>query len=210
LKSWAVPKGPSLDPSDKRLAVMTEDHPFDYASFEGVIPAGQYGAGEVIVWDCGIYSPDEDDATWFHDRAAAERRAREGLARGKLSIELRGTKLKGSYALVRASDGKSWFLIKHRDRFASEYDVTEKARSPPSGCPVEELTTRPVEPGPAARLAPAGPAEAFPAGLAPMLAEIADAPFTHPDWVWEPKLDGYRALAFITAEGATLRSRRAG
>src|ERR1041385_9089134 len=94
LKSWAVPKGPSLDPDDKRLAVMTEDHPFDYGSFEGVIPPGQYGAGEVIVWDCGVYSPDED-ATHFDDRAAAEAVVRAGLAAGKLSIELRGEKLKG-------------------------------------------------------------------------------------------------------------------
>src|SRR3954453_10269911 len=97
LKSWAVPKGPSLDPSEKRLAAQTEDHPYDYASFEGVIPAGQYGAGEMIVWDCGVYSPDEGGVTYFNDRARAEQEVRDGLAAGKLSIELRGEKLKGSW-----------------------------------------------------------------------------------------------------------------
>ena len=104
LKSWAVPKGPSLDPAEKRLAVPTEDHPFDYASFEGVIPPGQYGAGEVIVWDCGVYSPDEDKP-WVDDRAEAERQVREGLEKGKLSLLLRGEKVKGSFALVRLPCG---------------------------------------------------------------------------------------------------------
>src|SRR5690348_3150456 len=93
LLSWAVPKGPSLDPADKRLAMPTEDHPFDYASFEGVIPPKQYGAGEVIVWDAGVYSPDEPEPgkrrTLFDDREAAQALIRAGMAKGKLSIELR-------------------------------------------------------------------------------------------------------------------------
>src|SRR5581483_12467601 len=97
LKSWAVPKGPSLSLEDKRLAVTTEDHPYDYGSFEGVIPPKQYGAGEVIVWDCGVWSPDDDQRYSFHDRREAEARARAALERGKLSFTLRGEKLKGSF-----------------------------------------------------------------------------------------------------------------
>ena len=157
LKSWAVPKGPSLDPSEKRLAAQTEDHPFDYASFEGVIPAGQYGAGEMIVWDCGVYSPDEDDEYWFHDHAEAERRVREGLAKGKLGFFLRGEKVKGSFALVRMADKKNWLLIKHKDRFVAKTDLDgagsvgalrRHAGRRQSRCRCERL--------PAERLVPAG------------------------------------------------------
>jgi len=107
LRSWAVPRGPSLDPSEKRLAMQTEDHPYEYASFEGVIPPGQYGAGEVIVWDCGVYSPDEG-GTAYDDRAGAERRVARDLAAGKLSFELRGEKVKGSFALVRTKQQGQW------------------------------------------------------------------------------------------------------
>ncbi|MFL6624465.1 MAG: non-homologous end-joining DNA ligase [Sulfurifustis sp.] len=210
LKSWAVPKGPSLDPRDKRLAVQTEDHPYDYGSFEGVIPPKQYGAGEVIVWDCGVWSPDEDDEYWFHDRAQAERRAREGLERGKLSFTLRGVKLKGSFTLVRSSDKKNWFLIKHKDRFVTEVPVAEQNRSVLSNLAVEDLKTVPVQQMPASRLVPGGDLEPFPTKLAPMLAEICDKPFKHPDWTWEPKLDGYRVLVFIDDGRVTFRSRRGG
>jgi bifunctional non-homologous end joining protein LigD len=213
LKSWAVPKGPSLDPSEKRLAVQTEDHPYDYGSFEGVIPAGQYGAGEVIVWDCGVYSPDEG-GTWFHDRAQAERRVREGLDKGKLSILLRGEKLKGSFALVRTkgtardASGKEWLLIKHKDRFVSADDVAARTRSVLSGIEVEDLKVVPAHRIPAARLVPAGEPAPLPAKLAPMLAESTDAPFRRTGWMWEPKLDGYRVLAVIDGGEVKLRSRR--
>jgi bifunctional non-homologous end joining protein LigD len=208
LKSWAVPKGPALDPAEKRLAVQTEDHPYDYASFEGVIPPGQYGAGEVIVWDCGVYSPDESGATWFHDRETAEHEVREGLAKGKLGFLLRGEKLKGSFALVRTKDAKQWLLIKHKDRFAVPDDVTAQNHSVLSGVAVEDLKAVPVRQIPAAQLVPSGKVEAMPARLAPMLAETGDAAFNKPDWMWEPKLDGYRVLAFIDERGVKLRSRR--
>ena len=210
LKSWAVPKGPSLNTSDKRLAVPTEDHPYDYGSFEGVIPPKQYGSGEVIVWDCGVYSPDEGNETWFHDRAKAEKQVREGIKKGKLSFLLRGEKLKGSFALVRTSDKKNWLLIKHRDRHVTTDDVTAQDRSVLSGVAVDEMKTVPARRIPANQLAPAGPLEKMPTDLAPMHAETADAPFNDDNWSWEPKLDGYRVLAFINGDGVKLRSRRAG
>ncbi len=208
LKSWAVPKGPSVDPSEKRLAVQTEDHPYDYASFEGVIPPGQYGAGEVIVWDCGVYSPDDGNEYWFHDREEAERRVAEGLEKGKLSFLLRGEKLKGSFALVRTAEQKSWLLIKHKDRFAGKADATAQERSVLSGLTVDEVRAVPVRPIPASRLVPAGKVEAMPATLAPMHAESGDKPFNDAGWMWEPKLDGYRVLAFIGKGAVKLRSRR--
>ena len=207
LKSWAVPKGPSLDRNEKRLAVETEDHPYDYASFEGVIPAGQYGAGEVIVWDCGVFSPDEN-GTWFHDRAEAERQIREGLEKGKLSILLRGEKIKGSFALVRTKEAKTWLLIKHRDRFVSDADVTERNRSVLSGAAVEDIKIVPSHRIPASELVPSGKVVPMPKTMEPMHAEIGDEPFNDAGWMWEPKLDGYRVIAFIDDKGVRLSSRR--
>jgi bifunctional non-homologous end joining protein LigD len=113
LKSWAVPKGLAIAPGEPHLAVPTEEHPMAYGSFEGAIPKGQYGAGTVIVWDCGIYFPDEGGARPIDDRAAAQAQVREEIANGKLSVFLLGAKLKGSYALVRTKD-KTWLLLKHR------------------------------------------------------------------------------------------------
>ena len=224
LKSWAVPKGPSLNPADKRMAVMTEDHPYDYGSFEGVIPPKQYGAGEVIVWDCGVYSPDEaKDGSrtehWYHDRKQAEARIREGLKKGKLSFTLRGEKLKGSFALVRmAKDPKTWLLIKHKDRFAvgaasaatvaAKAAPTELNRSVLSGVTVEEMTRVAVPRLPATQLVPSGKVVAMPDRLEPMHAELGDKPFVDEGWSWEPKLDGYRVLAYLTSDGVKLRSRR--
>jgi bifunctional non-homologous end joining protein LigD len=208
LKSWAVPKGPSLDPADKRLAAQTEDHPFDYASFEGIIPAGQYGAGAMIVWDCGVYSPDEGKEYWFHDHAEAERRVGEALANGKLGFFLRGEKIKGSFALVRMADKNNWLLIKHKDRFVANTDPTLLDRSVLSGITLDDVRALPLERLAMDRLTPSGDREKVPATLAPMHAELAQSAFDHADWMWEPKLDGYRALAFVTESGVTLKSRR--
>ena len=209
LKSWAVPKGPSLDPAVKRLAVVTEDHPFEYAAFEGVIPPGQYGAGEAIVWDCGIYAPDEDHAAWLANRDEAERRVRAGLDAGKLSLFLRGARLKGSFALVRSRDPKNWLLIKHRDAYATEREIAGEDRSVVSGLTLADLKQVPAPPPlSAARLVPGGRAGPMPTELSPMLAEVGEAPFAHPNWMFEPKLDGYRVLAFIRDGEVKLRSRR--
>jgi len=209
LKSWAVPDGPSLDPKIKRLAVPVEDHPFDYASFEGVIPAKQYGAGEVIVWDCGLYSPDEGKSYAFEDRDAAQQRLRSEYGKGKLSIFLLGEKLKGSWTLVRMKD-KDWLLIKHKDRFArSDLDIRSRAASVLSGYTVGDLKTpKRIERLNAERLIPNGSAEATPAKLAPMLAASADAPFNDAAFLYEPKLDGYRCLAFRRDGKVRLLSRR--
>jgi bifunctional non-homologous end joining protein LigD len=119
LLSWAVPKGPSLDPAVKRLAMQVEDHPVEYSNFEGAIPAGEYGAGVVMVWDRGTWEPESADV----DAALQE---------GELKFTLQGTKLKGSWTLVRTPGfGKNplrsaWLLIKHRDQYASEKDITEE------------------------------------------------------------------------------------
>ncbi len=118
LLSWAVPKGPSLDPSTKRLAMQVEDHPIDYADFEGTIPEGEYGGGTVMVWDKGTWTPESPDV----DAA---------LQKGDLKFALHGKKLQGSWVLVRtrgfgSSSKTSWLLIKHRDQYASEVDVAEE------------------------------------------------------------------------------------
>src|SRR5579862_4052153 len=210
LKSWAVPKGPSLEAGMKRLAVEVEDHPFDYASFEGIIPAKQYGAGRVIVWDCGTYSPDEEQHYDFDRRAEAEQRMRAGLKAGKLSILLRGEKLKGSFALVRTSSEKQWLLLKHKDRFVTQDEkVLEQDRSVLSGLSLEELTAAIESRRRAAiDLAPNGPAEAMPQKLLPMLAEQGAAPPRDGRWLYEPKLDGYRVVVFVSERGVRLQSRR--
>ena len=213
LKSWAVPKGPSTDPNQKRLAAMVEDHPLDYASFEGTIPKGEYGAGEVVVWDYGTYSPDEGPLL-FNDREQAQAEMRQGLANGKISILLRGQKLKGSWALVELKGkDKNWLLIKHKDQFAnSREDVLANGRSVVSGTTTEDIkagvppTSPPAQPSDLDHLEGARHA-AFPGFVLPMLASTAGGPFSNPAWLFEPKLDGYRIITTVKAGKASLWSR---
>jgi bifunctional non-homologous end joining protein LigD len=221
LKSWAIPKGPSLDPGVKRLAVHVEDHPLEYAQFEGRIPAGNYGAGEVIVWDRGTWEPDSDDPGG-------------DFARGKLKFSLAGDKLSGGWTLVKSrmrsggsKEQDTWLLIKERDaqaRAQAEFSVTE-AR-PESVITGAKLTTaarksnRSTEGGkthPAAKQPAvrkfraarrkAGPiaqavAAALPATLAPQLATLVYQPPADGDWSYEIKFDGYRLLARIDRSGS--------
>ena len=184
LRSWAVPKGPSYDTAEKRLAVNVEDHPIEYGDFEGVIPAGNYGAGAVIVWDRGEWISIGDPL--------------EGLAKGKLLFELRGYKLRGTWTLVKIKKSdKDWLLIKERDAWAS----TDPEELPPesvlSGLTVEELGAG-GDPGEDIRrelVALGAPRRTVePKAVKPMLAETADRAFSREGWLFEPKLDGYRVL----------------
>ncbi|AMM25401.1 DNA ligase D [Variovorax sp. PAMC 28711] len=203
MKSWAVPKGPSFDPSDKRMAVQVEDHPISYNSFEGQIPAKQYGAGKVIVWDKGTWAPIGD--------------AQKGYRDGKLKFELHGHKLRGHWTLVRMKgkdrdDAKQppWLLIKEHDDFerpATEYSVVDALP--------DSVGKRPM-PGakgarkPAAKKSAAKPAGkvALPATLKPQLATLVDAPPADPDaWLYEIKFDGYRLLARIDGSKVQLFTR---
>lgn len=196
LKSWAVPKGPSLDPKNKRLAVHVEDHPLGYGSFEGSIPEGQYGAGDVIVWDRGVWQPHGDPIETYKD--------------GKLKFTLIGEKLTGEWALVRTrlkgnSDKEQWLLIKEKDpvaRPAEEYDIVEALpKSVISGKSVGKV--KPAKKP--AKVKPKATAS-VPATLEPQLATLVDKPPSG-DWLYEIKFDGYRILAHFNGDKVRLLSR---
>jgi len=142
LKSWAVPKGPSTDPSVKRLAMMVEDHPYDYRNFEGIIPKGQYGGGTVIVWDEGVYEAAEGE---FADTKAMEKNLLHQLHKGKIVFILHGKKLKGEFALVKSSyqGENSWLLMKAKDKYAKSTDITKKAKSVISGKTIQQMEKAP-------------------------------------------------------------------
>ncbi|MCY3655901.1 MAG: non-homologous end-joining DNA ligase [Chloroflexi bacterium] len=215
MPSWPVPRGPSANPRERRLAIQTEDHPLDYASFEGVIPKGQYGAGEVIVWDNGTYSPDEDGRLSFGDREEAEARVRAGIEAGKLSITFRGRKLKGSWTFVKTQASEdSWLLIKHRDVAAdTEHELTDQDASVISGLSIADLQAGrlpdPARSGTPPHLAalPGVVSGEVPSDLMPMLPHQSRQPFDDPGWFFQPKLDGIRALAAVVNGKVTLRAR---
>jgi bifunctional non-homologous end joining protein LigD len=214
LRSWAIPKGPSLDPSVKRLAALTEDHPIDYGDFEGIIPKGNYGAGNVIIWDNGTYDMVDPDTP------------EKGWKKGKLHFVLNGKKLHGEWVLVRGSRSpKEWIFFKVRDDYASpETDITEqRPESIISGRLVDEVAegkgakqwVTPIE----RELEAYGMKKAgktpLPKITQPMLATLVEKPFDNNDWLFELKLDGMRAMAIKngakldmwTRNGKTLTNR---
>lgn len=138
LLSWAVPKGPSLNPADKRLAIHVEDHPYDYKDFEGIIPEGNYGAGTVIIWDHGDYEPVDAATT----KVKKEKILIGDYEKGSVKFRLHGKKLRGEFALVRMKGRQknAWLLIKHRDEFATTEDITQQAESVVSGKTIEGIS----------------------------------------------------------------------
>src|SRR5687768_5564295 len=137
LKSWAVPKGPSMNPADKRLAMLVEDHPFDYKDFEGIIPKGNYGAGTVIIWDQGTYEPAEQ----LPSRSAQEKALLKAFYSGSMRIKLNGKKLKGEFALVQSKgrEENAWLLMKKTDEASSTEDITLEDKSVVSGKTLEQV-----------------------------------------------------------------------
>ncbi len=242
LKSWAIPKGPSTDPKVKRLAMMVEDHPFDYRHFEGIIPKGEYGGGTVIVWDEGTYEPIEA----IKGKKAQEKHLLQQLENGSVKIKLHGKKLHGEFALVKTHGmgENGWLLIKHNDEYASSKDITLNEKSVLSGktiATIAKTSTKVWQHGQEEQIKPVkktrktatsvaeiayekdadvnsddidvasilkgAPKAKMPANIKPMKATLVDAPFDDPEWVYEIKWDGYRAIAKIGKGTAELISR---
>jgi bifunctional non-homologous end joining protein LigD len=210
LRSWAVPKGPSLNPADKHLAVAVEDHPLEYGDFEGVIPPGNYGAGSVIVWDRGVYEVIDPPGD-----------AAEAVRNGKIDIDLHGFKLGGAFTLVRTGgrrnadprDKQNWLLIKKRDQYATTDDVLEAhPRSVLSGLTIEELAAAPaaerrVADNLARKHLPELGRTLKRSDFPLTLARTADEPFDNDKWLFEIKYDGVRVLAIRDGENARLYAR---
>jgi bifunctional non-homologous end joining protein LigD len=202
MKSWAVPNGPSLDPGRKQLAVMVEDHPMLYATWEGNIPKGNYGAGSMMLWDAGNYE------------LMGEGSAEQQIERGDFKFKLNGRKLQGNFALVRlrnAGKGNEWLMLKKKDEAAQpDWDIEQHAWSVKSGRSQEEIALDMPErevrgEGPPATGAVAAP---MPAMFTPMLAASSEKPPVGPGWIYEIKWDGVRALCFVQDGEAKFVGRR--
>lgn len=238
LKSWAVPKGPSMNPADKRLAMMVEDHPFEYRNFEGIIPKGNYGAGTVIIWDQGTYVPADMPGT---SRQEQHKALMTALQKGNLKIILKGKKLKGEFVLVkshRPDMENGWLLIKTNDKYATDKDISEKDKSVVSGKNLDQVAASSTHEWHSNRdasgkekkpkkeksvsattastsnqdnweklLKANGKKTPFPEQVSPMLATLTDKPFDKPDWIYEIKWDGYRAVGYLHKGKADIVSR---
>lgn len=192
LKSWAVPKGPSMNPKDKRLAMMVEDHPYDYRTFEGEIPKGNYGAGTVTIFDEGTYQ------SLAADRNDDANELRQGLEKGSLKFRLNGEILKGEFALVKIKNNEqnAWLLIKHKDEFSTDKDFDIEKLAEKEAKTSEENFKNSPSPKETEMKTSAENTETEPFPYRPMLAEATDnAVFNDINWVFERKLDGYRILA---------------
>jgi len=207
LKSWAVPKGPSMNPDDKRLAMMVEDHPYSYKDFEGTIPEGNYGAGNVIVWDHGTYTPDKPTTN-------PEKTLLADLKKGHLSFILKGKKLKGEFSLIKlkGKQENAWLLIKKQDPHATETDVLNKNKSVISERTLEELGQKSKKISEESHLKKTSKKSnnslAKPATfIKPMLANTKEKAFDDTEWVFENKYDGYRAISVINPSDVQLFSR---
>ncbi|MBI2722999.1 MAG: DNA ligase D [Bacteroidetes bacterium] len=224
LKSWAVPKGPSLNPKDKRLAMMVEDHPYSYRTFSGIIPAGNYGAGIVEIWDEGEYSDLENS-----DKKTAEKKLKAGLSAGSLKFTLHGKKLKGEFALVKLKGRgeNQWLLIKHRDKFSVDEEYFSEENTPKNSPinkwlvengksikskAVKTKKNKAIEEGPIkkkesrTKYLPA-PSKKLSKYIKPMLAKQTDVAFNDKEWIYEIKWDGYRAIAEVDHDNVSLYSR---
>lgn len=198
LKSWAIPKGPSLDPKEHHLAVRTEDHPFAYRKFEGVIPEGNYGAGNVIIWDEGWYEPrtDTDDPQQI---------LLKELEQGHITFVMHGQKLKGEFALVKMhgqDNEDAWLLVKKTDEYATSDDITKQDESVKSHKKVGDMGAKAKLPDLSTY-----PKKASPWKVSPMLCTLVDDPFDDKDWLFEIKWDGYRAVSSKKKDAIELYSR---
>jgi bifunctional non-homologous end joining protein LigD len=199
LKSWAIPKGPSMNPADKRLAVMVEDHPYDYKDFEGVIPPGNYGAGIVEIWDHGYYTGS------LNSGKKTEKELLKALDAGHLNITLHGKKLNGEFTLVKlkAGKGNSWLLIKHKDEYAMQ-EAYDSEYQTPKDSPINIASgARKKTSRKAVKTTAQSKSDYIPA----MLAKETKQPFDDKDWIFEIKWDGYRAIAEVNKTEVKLYSR---